>query len=112
MVISSEERESIISEAVERTLVAIPEVVGNLMMNYAAKAKAKEDFYKKYKEFVGHNQIVAATIEEEEGKDPTRNMAEIAEAAVPEIRKRISMLKPLDMKNVKRPNLKADFGEL
>ena len=66
--ISEEERRSIINEAVEKTLLKIPEVVGNLMSTYADKIRTSEKFYSQYPEFNKHRQIVASAIEELESK--------------------------------------------
>ena len=49
--LTQEEKDEIINAAVERTLLAIPDVVGNLMANHAMLHKLNSEFYKKYKEF-------------------------------------------------------------
>jgi hypothetical protein len=109
---TKEERESIINEAVERTLLMIPEVIGNLIMNHAAKIRAGKLFYDKYPEFKSFSDIVASTIEEVEDKDFTKDMNEILELAVPEIKRRIEAVKNLDFKSVKKPDVNIDYGEL
>jgi len=110
--ISEEERNSIINEAVEQALLKIPEVVGNLMMSYASKAKSGEKFYEKYPEFNDHRELVAATIEKIESENPTQDLDKILEKAVPEARKRIKSIKGLDMQNVTKPDTNFGHGEL
>lgn len=111
--ITEEEKEEIINKAVERTLLKIPEVVGNLITNHAAKIRVNKEFYTKYPEFDKHRELVAAVIERIEGTDPTKDFKEIVDGAVPEIKRRISQLSKLDMKKVEKPDLskKLDFDQ-
>jgi len=107
---TSEERESIINEAVERTLLMIPEVVGNLIMNHAAKIRTSKVFYEKYPELKSHKELVAAVIEEIDDANIGDNFDQIVERAVPEIKRKISQLKNLDLKKVEKPKLDIPFG--
>lgn len=98
--ITKEERESIINEAVERALLLIPEVVGNMMSQNAAHAKMNRDFYSKYPEFKDHKKSVASVIEMIEGENPLLEYKDILKKAVPEIRKRINTLGSVDTETV------------
>lgn len=107
-----EERESIIAEAAERALLAIPEVIGNLMSNHALKIRLNREFYGKYPEFKDHKDIVGAVVEAVEGSNTTASYEDILEKAVPGIKNRIKVVGSLDMKSVKRPNLSIGHGDL
>ena len=107
-----EERESIISEAAERTLLAIPEVIGNLLSNHTLKIRLNREFYGKYPEFKDHKDIVGAVVEAVEGANTTSSYEQILEKAVPEIRNRMKVVSSLDMKSVKKPDLNFGHGEL
>jgi len=108
--ITKQEKEEIINLAVERMLLKIPDVVGNLITNYAAKIRVNTEFYKKYPEFEKHREIVASMIESVEASDPTREFKEIVDLAVPKIKKRIDQLKGLDTKTVSKPKLDIPYG--
>ena len=49
--LSKEEKEEIINKAIERALLALPEVIGQLMVNHAALFKINKAFYDKYPEY-------------------------------------------------------------
>jgi len=110
--ITNEERESIINEATERMLLRIPEVVGNLITNYAAKIRAGKEFYAKHPEFNNHREVVASVIEEMENKNLAKPFSEIVNDSVPVIKRRINSLKGIDTKTIKQPNLDFSQGEL
>ena len=94
---------------VERLLLSIPEVVGNLMASAAALTKTNKEFYDKHKEFSKHRDVVASVVEQTEGKNPLLSHAELLEKAVPDIKRRIKTMDGLDMKNVtSKPNLTFD----
>jgi hypothetical protein len=110
--VSASEKEDIVNAVVERIYLKLPEIMGNLMAEHAAKLKISKEFYDKYPEFKDYRREVAAIIERVEGTDPTRPIKEIMEKAVPEIRSQLKNLKNLDMKSVSRPNLDFGQGEL
>ena len=87
--ITEEEKNEIINAAVERTLLAIPEVVGNLMANHAILHKINTAFYKEHSEFASRKDIVQSVVEMIEGKNPTLKYEDILERAVPEIKRRL-----------------------
>jgi len=102
--IEEKERNEIIEEAinkaVEKTLLMIPEVIGNLMSSHAALHKINTKFYADYPEFKDRKDVVANVVEMIEGKNPLADYQTILEKAVPEIRQRVLTMKSLDMKNV------------
>lgn len=113
--ISEEERKEIIDEAVakavEKTLLAIPEVIGNLMANHAMLHKINREFYQKYPEFAERKDIVQAVVEDMEGKFPLLPYEELLQKAAPEIKRRMEIVKTLDVDNV-QDELPRDFSNV
>ncbi len=113
--IDEKERQEIIEEAVnkavEKTLLLIPEIVGNLMSSHAALHKINTKFYSDYPEFKDKKDVVASVVEMIESKNPLAKYEEILKKSVPEIRQRMLTLKNLNMENVsKTPN--RDLSDL
>lgn len=108
--ITEEEKQEIINAAVEKALLMIPEVVGNMMANHATFSKMNSEFYTKYPEFKDHKKVVATVIEMVEGNNTFASYEKILELAVPEIRKRIATMKTLDVTKVTR-NPSRDFSQ-
>lgn len=102
---TAEEIDKIADKVMEKFLLKLPEVVGNLMSQHAEFNKAKEDFFKQYPEFQGHKEVVAQTVMLEEGKSLTKSYDEILTEAVPEIRRRLATIKKLDFETVQYPDL-------
>jgi hypothetical protein len=113
--IDEKERREIVEEAVnkavEKTLLMIPEVVGNLMANHAILHKINTKFYSDYPEFKDKKDVVASVVEMIEGRDPLATYEDILKKAVPKIRERILTMKSLDMENV-NPKPNRDFKGL
>jgi hypothetical protein len=116
--ITEEERQSIINEAKEQTLLAIPEVIGNLIQNHLHLIKLNKKFYDEFPEFNKNRDLVAQVVEYVEGKNPGIDYEQVLKQAVPVIRERMKTVKSLDLKNITKPNrnlssLKlSDNGEL
>jgi hypothetical protein len=110
--ISEDEKEGLINEIVERMLLKIPDIVGNLITVYAEKIRMSKEFYAKYPEFSDHRDVVASVIESMDANSKFKPFKEVVEDSVPVIRKRIGLLKGIDMKTVKKPNLDFSQGEL
>jgi hypothetical protein len=111
--IEEQEKEEIISKAVERALLMLPDTVGNLIANHVALSKLNSKFYADHPELKDKKDIVASVVEMIEGRDPLKGYEDILKEAVPEIKKRINTFGHLDMERVKPPEL--DFkghGEL
>jgi len=109
--ITQEEKDEIINAAVEKTLLVIPEVIGNLMASHASLHKINTKFYADYPEFKDKKDVVASVVEMIEGKNPLAKYEDILRDAIPKIRERINTMKNLDMNNVdQKPN--RDFSDL
>lgn len=109
--ITQEEKDEIVALAVERTLLAIPEVVGNLIANHAALHKINKDFYDKHKEFATRKDIVQAVVEMVEGQNPLDKYPEILDKAIPEIQRRLMIAKDLNVTDV-QTNMPRDFSHV
>jgi hypothetical protein len=109
--ITEEEKEEIVALAVERTLLMIPEVVGNLMANHAALHKINSQFYKDYPEFASRKDIVQAVVEMVEGKHPLMKYEEMLKEAIPEIRRRLVIVQDVNVDSVGK-KLPQDFTDV
>lgn len=107
--ITEKEKQEIIDAAVEKALLLIPEVVGNMMTNHVAMTKINSKFYKDNPEFKDHKDAVVSVIEMIEGQDPTVDYKEILEKSIPEIKKRISTMAKMDIKDIS-PKFNKDFS--
>ena len=115
--ITKEERDEIINAAVEKTLLTLPEVVGNLIMNEAKLLRLNRTFYEKFPEFAKDKSLVASVIEKVESDNPGLDYEKLLERAVPYIKERIKTTVGLDKESVKRPGrnlsqLQLGNGEL
>ena len=109
------ERQQLKDEIVEQLLLALPEVIGNLITNHISMLKRNKEFYQKYPEFRDKKDIVASVIEMVEGQNINANYDTILEKAVPEIRARLNLTDKLDITDVHKPTLgelKFDNGVL
>ena len=105
MTITESEIEMIVDKAVEKTLLMIPEVIGNLITHHISLNKMNKDFYEKHPDLREHKEMVASVIEYTEGNNPPMDYSQLIEKAYPEIRKRLALTKDLDMETVKPPDL-------
>jgi hypothetical protein len=108
-VITQEERESIVQEAVERTLRFLPGVVSNLMVSKEVYDKMTEKFYSDNPEFKQFKPIVAEVVSKIEGKDPTKTYEQILREATPEIKKAIELRQKVSMDLVERKDVNLEF---
>ena len=101
--------QEIIDKAVEKTLLMIPEVVGNLMKQTAAYSMINSKFYKDHPEFKDKKDIVASVVEMIDGENPALEYDELLNRAIPKIKERIEITKNMDVKTVPT-HLNRDFG--
>lgn len=98
--IPEEEKQEIIDLAVEKALLLIPSVVGNMMAAQAALLENNKKFYGKYPEFKNHKDAVMSVVEQIEGNNPLLDHKDILNKAVPKIRERINTLGKLNLDTV------------
>jgi len=113
--ITEEERQSIINEAVEKSLLMLPETVGNLIANHIAANKSNSKFYADYPEFKDNKDVVTSVVEQVEGEHPFEDYEKLLIKAVPKIRERIATMGDLNLTEVdSNPNrsfVQLEFGE-
>ncbi|MFA6691205.1 MAG: hypothetical protein WCR98_04400 [Saccharofermentanales bacterium] len=102
--LTEEERNEIINAAVEKALLMVPQVVGNMMEQMSAYTQINKDFYAAYPEFKQHRDIVQAVVESVDGKNPLMTLQEKLNEAVPTIREQIKLRGSLDVTKASRPN--------
>lgn len=103
MSLTPEERQDIINAAVEKALLLLPEVVGNLMTHHAALLDLNKSFYAAHPEFVAHKRVVQSVVEQLEGARPTAEYKDLLQEAAPIVKERIAVQAGLDMTTVTRP---------
>lgn len=96
--ITEEEKQEIIDKAVEKSMLMLPEVVGNLITQHMAMSKINSEFYATHPEFRDKKDIVASVIEMLDGESPLTDYKELLTKAVPEIRERIKITDNLNTK--------------
>lgn len=97
---TTEDREEIINAAVERALLLIPEVIGNMMVQHATLAKINKKLLADHPEFIGHGDAVKSVVEMVEGKDPLAKYEDILKKAIPKIGARIKALKNINIDTI------------
>lgn len=107
--VTDEERNEIINAAVEKALLSLPTVIGNMMQQQAEFTKINKDFYAAYPDFRPHRDIVQAVVERVDGDNPLMTLQEKLNEAVPIIREQIKTRGSLDMTKANRPN--RDFSK-
>lgn len=107
--LTEEERNSIINEAVEKALLKIPEVVGNLITSATYSARLNREFYEKYPEFTKDKEMVAKVVQKVEGDNPGKEYEWILEQAVPMIRQHLKTVKGVNMTPGKVPNRNLSY---
>ena len=104
-----EERESIINEAAERALLALPDVWSNLIIDHKAMSDTTSKFYKKNPEVKGFESAVVSVLSDIDGNYPLLSYEEKLNKALPRIKERISQVKGLDVTTV-NPNPDRSFA--
>jgi len=109
--LSDDERNEIINLAVERTLLLLPETVGNLIANHMAMSKLNSEFYAAHPEFRDKKDVVVAVVEMIEGENPLEDYEGLLRKAVPKIRERIETMKTMPVDSVEA-HPSRDFKDL
>jgi len=94
--ITEEEKQEVINKAVEKAMLVLPEVVGNLITQHVALSKMNSEFYATHPEFKDKKDIVASVIEVLDGENPLMDYKELLTKAVPKIKERISIIDKLN----------------
>jgi hypothetical protein len=102
--IDQDERQSIINEAVEKALLALPAVVGNLILNQISLTKLMREFYTKNPDLVKSKDIVSAVMEKVESENPGIEYPKIIDMALPMIRQQLQLLTKTSFTPTTHPN--------
>lgn len=95
--ITPEEKEEVIQEALERILKALPETIGNLMKAQSMYKQLTENFYKENSELKEHSDIVREVVAKIESENPMADYSDILKNALPKIKDQLKMKKSLSM---------------
>lgn len=113
------EEDRIVLKVIERVLNLMPETIGNLMSQYAANNKLRQDFYNKHPEFKDHTDVVASVVERLEGDKLGQDYEGILERSVPYIANQIKIKNDLNTNKILpqedltlNTNPEDDFREL
>lgn len=98
--ITEEEKQEIIDKAVEKAMLVLPEVVGNLITQHVTLSKLNSGFYATHPEFKDKKDIVASVIEMLDGENPLMDYKELLVKAIPRIKERIRITDGLNVKTV------------
>ena len=103
--ITSEEHEAIVADAIEGMLKKLPEIVSNIMVSNAAYAELSVKFFDDNPDFVNHKEIVRSVVQMTESDNPTKNYDEIFKLAIPEIKRQIAIKGKVSMEPVVKESL-------
>ncbi len=98
------ERQEIINEAVEKAILALPDIMGNLIMSHIQSIKLNKAFYDKFPDFKNDKELVVAVIEKLENDNPGVDYQKLLDQAAPLIREQLGKIKNLDLKTVTKPS--------
>lgn len=101
MELTSEQIEEIVTKVIERTLLRMPETIGNLMAHHASIRKMKKEFFDSHEQFKKYPLIVSSVIEEIEAKSNVLDYNELLKLAVPKIEERIRTIEQFDVERLK-----------
>ncbi len=100
-------------EAAEKTLLMIPDTIGNLMTQHGALATMNTQFYRDNPDLVNEKATVMAVMELVDSQNPGLEYDKMIKKALPLIKDRIRNTKTLDMQGFQpKPNLNISNGVL
>jgi len=109
--LTEEEKTEIIDKAVEKALLMLPKVVGNLMAEQAEVAKLNKELYSKNPDFKGNEQVVRSVVEQIDSENPGLKYEDILKKSIPIIKERIKTSNSLNLENVSS-NINRDVSSL
>ena len=90
---------------IEKVLLMIPDVIGNLITHHMSMSKTNKEFYKKHSELQDHKDVVVKVLEKVEGENPLLIHQKLLEKALPKIQEQIRLSNGMSMENVDVPSL-------
>lgn len=100
MELTTEQEERIILKVIEHILNKMPEVIGNLMSQYAENNKIKTEFLGQHTEFKEHLDIVTKIIQLEESKELGQDYETILKNSVPKIKEQIKVKQSVNLDSI------------
>jgi hypothetical protein len=98
MDLTEQQLDEIADKVLEKALVRLPEILGNLIQTHTSNFNLVKKFYTDHPELKSYRDVVAKTIEHIEGNNPDKNYEQILEKALPEIKKRIGVFDSVGFK--------------
>ena len=95
--ITSDERENIIQETLERILKILPETIGNLMKAQSMYQQLTKSFYASNPELKDHTDIVREVVAKVESSNPVASYEDVLRNALPKIKDQIKLKGKLSM---------------
>jgi len=108
MQLSEQEIQMLEDRIVEKVLLMIPDVIGNLITHHMTMNKTNQDFYKKHTDLQNHKDIVAKVLEQVEGENPLLDHQKLLDKALPKIHEQVKLSTGLSMEDVSMPSM--DFN--
>ena len=99
------EKQELEDRIIEKVLLMIPEVMGNLITHHMSMKETNQEFYKKHSELQEHKEVVAKVLEKVEGDNPLLSHQKLLEKALPKIQDQIKLSNGLSMETVDVPSL-------
>ena len=105
MDILTQREQELEDRVIEKVLLMIPEVIGNLITHHMSMKDTNQEFYKKHSELVNHKEVVAKVLEKVEGENPLLSHQKLLEKALPKIQEQVKLSNGLSMDIVDVPSL-------
>ena len=112
MNLTEKELEQITDIVAEKILLQLPSVISNLMDSYARMSQINQKFYKDFKEFSNHREIVMQVMEQVDSSKPGQSYEELIKTAVPIIRQRVKTTNAVNMNYPKPIDRNKRHGDL
>ena len=118
-IVFTEREEQIITAAVERAFLILPEAVESMIMQKTTTKRLADELFKD-KDLSANLGLVQSIIEKTEIENPGLSYGKIIELATPKIKERIKLLSGMNYQPVPKPSTllegppagQPDFGEL
>lgn len=92
--------DQMVDKVVEKVLLRIPDIIGNLIKNHANMQKLNYDFYQRYPEFQNHKGVVCSVIEMIESQNFSMQYEQILEKAAPMIQTKLNMIESTNIETL------------
>jgi hypothetical protein len=109
--LTENEMDMIATKAVEKILLRMPEVIGNLMSHHAMVNKVNKEFYEKNPDLKNHKEVVVSVLQAYEGNNPSMKYEDLLSNALYDIRKKVNMIQSVNLDVVSQnPNRTVELN--